>query len=196
MTKILVIDDESPVRNVVGSLLRQAGHDVIDAEHGLNEIAMAQSEVPDLILLDLMMPVVDGFEVLRRLGEDPVSRRIPVIVLTAQVDSASERRCMELGAVDYIKKPWGPQEIEDRVAMALGYPELAKPNETALGQPTEQPVKAPINRVDNRLNHIVEEPQEPAPPVESDEPEEPSLARFKTKEFRIRGDEVDNSYLA
>ena len=115
MTKILVIDDEAMIRNVVSALLRQAGHDVVDAKHGLNGIAMAQTEKPDLILLDVMMPVVDGFEVLRRLGEDPVSSSIPVIMLTAKIDAATERTCMELGAVDYIKKPWGPQEIEERV---------------------------------------------------------------------------------
>ena len=107
-TKILIIDDETAVRNVVGTLSRQAGHDVIDAAYGLNGIGMAQSEKPDLILLDLIMPVVDGFEVLRRLREHPVANQIPVIILTAKIDAASERVCLELGAVDYIKKPWGP----------------------------------------------------------------------------------------
>ena len=107
-TKRLIIDDETAVRNVVGTLLRQAGHDVIDAAYGLNGIGMAQSEKPDLILLDLIMPVVDGFEVLRRLREHPVANQIPVIILTARIDAASERVCLELGAVDYIMKPWGP----------------------------------------------------------------------------------------
>lgn len=127
MTKILVIDDEAVIRRVVGVLLGQAGYDVIYAEYGLSGIAMAQSEKPDLILLDLMMPVVDGFEVLKRLREDNVASRIPVIILTAKIDAASERACMDLGAVDYIKKPWGPREIEERVAMALGYPEIVNP---------------------------------------------------------------------
>ena len=108
MTKILIIDDEAAVRKVVGALLRQAGHDVTDAEYGLSGLAMAQSKKPDLILLDLMMPVVDGFEVLRRLREHPVANQIPVIILTARIDAASERVCLKLGAVDYIKKPWGP----------------------------------------------------------------------------------------
>ena len=139
MAKILIIDDETAVRRVVGALLQQAGHDVVDAEYGLSGVAMAQSEKPDLILLDLMMPVVDGFGVLRRLREDPVANRIPVIILTAKIDAASERACLDLGAVDYIKKPWGPQEIEDRVAMALGYPELVKGSETAPVEPNVAP---------------------------------------------------------
>ena len=180
MTKILVIDDEVAIRKLVGVLLRQAGHDVIDAEHGLSGIAMAQSEKPDLILLDLMMPVVDGFEVLRRLREDPVANRIPVIMLTAKIDAASERACMNLGAVDYIKTPWGPQEIEERVAMALGYPELVKRQATAPVQPTAGTEKAPSQGDDD----ILEDPQELSP------------ARFRTKEFRIRGGAVDNEHLA
>ncbi len=75
MSKILVIDDEANIRNVLGALLRQAGHDVIDAEYGLSGIAMAQTESPDLILLDLMMPVIDGFGVLRRLRAP--ARKVP-----------------------------------------------------------------------------------------------------------------------
>ena len=180
MSKILVIDDEANIRKIVGALLRQAGHDVIDAEYGLSGVAMAQSEIPDLILLDLMMPVVDGFGVLRRLRENPVANRIPVIILTAKIDAASERACMDLGAVDYIKKPWGPLEIEERVAMALGYPELVKRQEAAPVQPT-----AEIEKVTSHGDgHLFGEPEDISP------------SRFKTKEFRVRRSEVDNPYLA
>ncbi len=180
MTKILVIDDEANIREVVGALLRQAGHDVIDAEYGLSGISMAQSEKPDLILLDLMMPVVDGFGVLKRLREDPVANRIPVIMLTAKIDAASERACMEMGAVDYIKKPWGPQEIEERVAMALGYPELVKRQETAPVEPTAEIENGPSHGDD----HIFEEPQDLSP------------TRFKTKAFRVRPDDPGSPHLA
>ena len=180
MTKILVVDDEAPIREVVGALLRQAGHDVILAEYGLSGIAIAQSEKPDLILLDLMMPVVDGFEVLRRLREDPIASGIPAIILTAKIDAASERACMELGAVDYIKKPWGPQEIEERVAMALGYPDVIKQEGPERVQPPTRTEIAP----DLGAADILEEPQELSP------------TRFKTKEFRVSPSEVDNQYLA
>ena len=78
MPKILVVDDEAEVRNVVATILKQAGYDVVEAEHGLIGYSKAQSENPDLVLLDLMMPVVDGFEVLRRLKKNPGTWSIPV----------------------------------------------------------------------------------------------------------------------
>ena len=122
MPKILVLDDEAAVRNVVGMLLAQAGYDVMLAGYGQAGYRKAQSDEPDLIPLDLMMPVIDGFEVLRRLKENPKTCCIPVVMLTAKIDAASERECMNFGAVDYIKKPWGPRELEDRIGMALGFP--------------------------------------------------------------------------
>ena len=145
MPKILVIDDEADVRRVVGVLLTQAGYEVIDAEYGLSGYAKALSEKPDLIMLDLMMPVMDGFMVLEKLKENPSVREIPVIILTAKIDAESERECMRLGAADYIKKPWGPGELEDRAGMALGYPEVSKPTESttadsSFGSVEDQPV--------------------------------------------------------
>ena len=179
------------VRKGVGALLRQAGHEGIDAEYGVSGIAMAQSERPDLILLDLNMPVVDGFEVLSRLRGDPVAKRIPVIILTAKIDAASERACMELGAVDYIKKPWGPQEIEERVAMALGYPELVKGLESTPVLTTLEPENVQSDGVeDTGADDNFEEPQN------LEESQELSPRRFKTREFRINTGEPDNPYLA
>ena len=127
MPNILIVDDEEVVRDVVSTLLKQAGYDVTIAEYGLAGYNLAQTAQPDLVLLDLMMPVMDGFEVLSRLKRDPSTRHIPVIMLTAKIDAASERDCISWGAVDYIKKPWGPHELEDRIGMALGYPELERP---------------------------------------------------------------------
>ena len=118
MPKILVVDDEADVRNVVSAILKQAGYEVVVAEYGLSGYSKAQSEQPDLVLLDLMMPVVDGFEVLTKLKKNPDTSSIPVIILTAKIDAASERECMQLGAADYIKKPWGPRELQDRIGMA------------------------------------------------------------------------------
>ena len=123
MTKVLVIDDEQVVRQVVNRLLTEEGYEVIEAPYGQAGYHMAVSEKPNIIMLDLMMPVMDGFEVLSKLKSNPETRPIPVIILTVKIDAESERRCMRFGAVDYIKKPWGPDELGDRVAMALGYPE-------------------------------------------------------------------------
>ena len=123
MTRVLVIDDEPLIRQVVNRLLTREGYEVIEAPYGLAGYQTAVSEKPNIIMLDLMMPVMDGFEVLSKLKSNPETRPIPVIILTAKIDAESERRCMRSGAVDYIKKPWGPDELGDRVAMALGYPE-------------------------------------------------------------------------
>ena len=152
MPRILIVDDESMVRDVVSTLLKQAGYDVTIAEYGLTGYSMAQTGQPDLVLLDLMMPVVDGFEVLRRLKNDPSTRHIPVIMLTAKINAASERECMRLGAVDYIKKPWGPRELEERIGMALGYPELT-------------PAPVPPNSPPSSSNggHKLEIPESPGP---------------------------------
>ena len=123
MTKVLVIEDEQLVRQLVSRLLTAEGYEVVEAPYGQAGYQMAISEKPNIILLDLMMPVMDGFQVLSKLKSNPETRRIPVIILTAKIDAESERRCMQSGAVDYIKKPWGPGEIVDRISMALGYPE-------------------------------------------------------------------------
>ena len=127
MIKVLVIDDEQLIRQVVNRLLTFEGYEVIEAPYGQAGYQMAVSEKPNVILLDLMMPVMDGFAVLSKLKRQPKTKAIPVIILTARIDAESERRCMESGAVDYIKKPWGPGELGDRIAMALGYPEKRSP---------------------------------------------------------------------
>ena len=120
MTKVLVIDDDSAVRTVVNRILTRNGYEVSEAEYGQAGFGRAASDKPDIILLDLMMPVMDGFQLLRKLKSNPETNAIPVIILTARIDAESEKRCMISGAVDYIKKPWGPGELEDRIAMALG----------------------------------------------------------------------------
>ncbi len=129
MTKVLVIDDEPVVRQVVNRLLTGEGYQVIEAPYGQAGYQMAISEKPNIILLDLMMPVMDGFQVLSKLKSNPETRPIPVIILTAKIDAESERRCMRSGAVDSIKKPWGPGELKDRIAMALGYGENPPPQQ-------------------------------------------------------------------
>ena len=121
MSKVLIIGDEAQVRNAVRLLLMEEGYEVTEADYGQVGCSKALWEKPDLILLDLMMPVMDGFEVLRKLKRNPETRPIPVIILTSRIDAASERQCMQDGAEDYIKKPWGPGELEDRIAIALGH---------------------------------------------------------------------------
>jgi len=179
MGKILVIDDETDIRKVVNALLTQSGFDVIEADYGLNGYSKALDEQPNLILLDLIMPVVDGFEVLSKLKQNPITRGIPVIILTAKIDAASERKCMRLGAVDYIKKPWGPGEIEDRVRMALGFPE---PDPTAT-------LNDSISLIDDGLDTSTSE----VPPAAS---EAGTTREFKTQQILAPRFQQDNKYLA
>lgn len=193
MPKILVIDDEADLRRVVGMLLTQAGYEVIDAEYGLSGYSKALSEKPDLILLDLMMPVMDGFMVLEKLKQNPSAREIPVIILTAKIDAKSERDCLRLGATDYIKKPWGPRELEDRVGMALGYPELSKlikptTPDSALGGAEDQSVSL-------EAEVLPKSPLRPSPSGEL--PGEPGNSpvrerqKYTAEQFRLSVDDVD-----
>jgi len=126
MTKVLVIDDDSMVRETVVRLLILEGYQVIESAYGQAGYAAAISDSPNIILLDLNMPIMDGFEVLRKLKSNPETERIPVIVLTARIDAESERRCMAAGATDYIKKPWGPAELQERIAIIVGAKELER----------------------------------------------------------------------
>ncbi len=126
MTKVLVIDDDSMVRETVVRLLILEGYQVIESAYGQAGYAAAISDSPNIILLDLNMPIMDGFQVLHKLKSNPETERIPVIVLTARIDAESERRCMAAGATDYIKKPWGPAELQERIAIIVGARELER----------------------------------------------------------------------
>ena len=195
--KILVVDDEAPIRQVVGLLLTQAGYEVILAEFGQIGYSKAQSLQPNLILLDLMMPVMDGFEVMRRLKDDQSTGHIPVIILTAKIDSASERECMRLGAVDYIKKPWGPRELEDRIGMALGYPKLDPPSgiptyESLVGEEEDNKQNPDLRRSPESCAHrpsVEPGPQEPED-LDAGQPR-----KFRTRIFRVQPDGVDPASL-
>ena len=160
MIKVLVIEDEDVVRQVVVRLLTIQGYQVIEAPYGQAGYQMAIAEQPDIILLDLMMPVMDGFQVLGKLKSNPGTRPIPVIILTARIDAESERRCMRAGAVDYIKKPWGPGELGDRIAMALGYPEEESPRLGAEPLPLGQ----------SRVKAALDEQDSPGEPPDADGP--------------------------
>ena len=139
MTRILVVEDEENIRRMVTLTLTSEGYEIIEAVHGLMGYSKAVSEQPQLILMDLNMPVMDGLAALSKLKGNPDTEKIPVIILTGRIDAASERECMQAGAIDYIKKPWGGQELEDRVAMALNYPDdLGRESRANIAEPDDQ----------------------------------------------------------
>lgn len=121
MAIILVVDDHPATRLLVKQILTIKGHQVNEAEDGRSACSKAVFDKPDLILMDVNMPVLDGFQALERLKEFPATRLTPVIMLTSSHLPQNELEGVRKGALDYITKPWGPGELEDRIRMGLTY---------------------------------------------------------------------------
>lgn len=117
--KILVIDDEPMVTKMVADVLTGRGHEVIVAPEGYDGLLQAIAEQPDLILLDVVMPGLDGHDVLKRLKKDERTREIPVVYLSAVGDFNEQLHAMEDGSTDYITKPIRPSELADKVEVYL-----------------------------------------------------------------------------
>lgn len=119
MAHILTIEDEKDLRDVLTYNLRQAGHDVAAAATGHEGLAQARARKPELVLLDLMLPDVPGFDVCRSLKADPATRGVPVIILTARGEEIDRVVGFELGVDDYVVKPFSVRELVLRVAAIL-----------------------------------------------------------------------------
>lgn len=119
MARILVVDDSEDVRLALMTLLEDIGHQVFEAEDGSEVAAMVLSGSPDLVLLDVAMPRVDGFEALKRLKGDDATSDVPAIMVTAKGRPEDLAMARNLGARDYINKPWAEGEVEMRVDWAL-----------------------------------------------------------------------------
>lgn len=119
MAKILVAEDEKQIGDMIAFKLSNSGHQVVRAPDGEQALRLASRELPDLILLDAMMPGVSGFEVLRRLKGDSSLRAIPVIMVTAKGHERDVLNGLRGGAVDYIVKPFSLKELSARVELAL-----------------------------------------------------------------------------
>lgn len=117
--KILIVDDEARNRRLLEVFAQADGYATISAADGNAALALALSENPDLILLDLMMPGMDGFEVTRWLKANPVTSRLPIIIVTALQDVAAHRRMLASGADEFITKPIDRWELSMRIAKLL-----------------------------------------------------------------------------
>jgi sigma-B regulation protein RsbU (phosphoserine phosphatase) len=117
--RILIIDDNDVNRQVLVAILRKEGYELLQASSGEHALELAVREHPDLALLDIMMPVMDGYEVCRQLEANPATTGIPVIFLSALAETESKVRGLELGAVDYITKPFDQTEVLARVRTHL-----------------------------------------------------------------------------
>ena len=118
-TRILVADDDPLVVELIEFKLTSRGYDVLTASDGEAALASSIAHHPDLIVLDAMMPVLDGYEVLRRLREDGRTRLIPVIMLTARRKESDVLSGLALGARDYLVKPFIPEELMARIGKLL-----------------------------------------------------------------------------
>ncbi len=119
MAKILLIDDSRLIAHVAKTILTKRGHKVILAQDGLAGMEAAKSEQPDLILLDLIMPVMDGYQVCQELKEEESTKEIPVIMLTSKAEPADKVKGLEIGALDYVTKPFDEGELVARVNVQL-----------------------------------------------------------------------------
>ena len=117
---VLAADDDEDILELIVFRLERSGYTVLQAHDGAQALELARSSRPDLAVLDVMMPKMDGFEVTRRLREDEATSKMPIILLTARSQDADIQRGFDAGADDYIRKPFSPQELRARVQAILG----------------------------------------------------------------------------
>ena len=130
--RILVVDDNASNRNLLSRRLQRQGHIVLEAEDGARALALVEKEALDLVLLDVMMPDITGYDVLMRLKREPRYRDIPTIMISALSELDAVVRCIEAGADDYLAKPFDPTLLRARVECEFGKEETARPSEGRL----------------------------------------------------------------
>ena len=117
--RVLVIDDEAPIRLLCRVNLEAEGMEVLEAADGPSGLEKARAETPDVVLLDVMMPGLDGWRVAEELLEDPATSSIPIVFLTARAELRDRARGLDLGGVDYVTKPFNPVELAPLVRELL-----------------------------------------------------------------------------
>jgi DNA-binding response OmpR family regulator len=126
---ILVVDDEPRMRRFIRMNLDLEGYRVIEADNGLEAVNRVREDLPDLVLLDIMMPEIDGFEALRLIRQ---TSNVPVIMLTVKGDEEDRVKGLELGADDYVTKPFSPRELASRIKAVLRRSEMPTPAEESI----------------------------------------------------------------
>lgn len=119
MLKVLVAEDSATVRQLVSARLRADGYEVIEAEDGAQALALALSEHPDLLVLDKVMPKLDGFEVVRALRAREETSNLPIVILSEHAEEENVLAGLGLGVDEYMPKPFSPRELSFRVKRAL-----------------------------------------------------------------------------
>ncbi len=119
--RILVVDDEIYIVHILDFSLGMEGYDVVTALDGEQALEKARTEKPDLIVLDIMMPKLDGYETCKRLKADAATKDVPVILLSAKGRNVDQKVGFEVGADDYITKPFSPRKLVERINAILGH---------------------------------------------------------------------------
>jgi len=112
---ILVVEDQEDNRQILRDLLGSAGYEMIEADNGEDAIAMATAHRPDLILMDIQLPILDGYEATRRIKGNPALRQIPIIAVTSYALSGDDVKALEAGCDAYVTKPFDPAELLERI---------------------------------------------------------------------------------
>ena len=152
--RILVVDDQPGNLRVVGALLERNQHEVLTAGNGMEALRIAAEQLPDLILLDVMMPDMDGFQVLAEIKRDGALMRLPVVCLTAARDREQLLRAFDAGAVDYVTKPFLPEELLARVNAHLGL-KLARDRLERVARERQQLVNLVAHDLKNPLSSVL-----------------------------------------
>ena len=118
--KILVVEDTEDNRQILRDLLGMAGYDMIEAHDGAEGVSQATEHKPDLILMDIQMPVMDGYEATRRIKADPELKAIPIVAVTSYALSGDEEKARAAGCDAYIAKPYSPRQMLAKVRQILG----------------------------------------------------------------------------
>lgn len=119
MAKILIAEDERDIRELIGFTLRFAGHEVIATTNGEEALEAARKELPELILLDVRMPRMNGYDACREIKADPATQHIPVAFLSAKGQESEVQTGLESGAIEYILKPFSPDQLIEHVKRLL-----------------------------------------------------------------------------
>lgn len=126
MTRVLVIDDEAPIRLLCKVNLEAEGMDVLEAADGPAGLDLSRESTPDIVLLDVMMPGIDGWQVAEQLLQDERTSEIPIIFLTARAEFRDRARGLDIGGIDYVTKPFNPLELAPLVRDLLERIELGE----------------------------------------------------------------------
>ena len=118
--KILVVEDTEDNRQILRDLLGMAGYEMVEAHDGAEGVAKAAEHKPDLILMDIQMPVMDGYEATRRIKADPALKSIPIVAVTSYALSGDEEKTRAAGCDSYIAKPYSPRQMLAKVREILG----------------------------------------------------------------------------